>query len=212
MDRKKLVINFAWAISAVSLLITLLAWLSSFDWDIPMFSPYVFFPLFGLIAFSLMWSHYIASVVRQFFNVEKAALKTYFETTSLIVLIAIFLHPGLLMWQLWRDGSGLPPGSVYDFVAPGLQWVTTLGIVSLCVFLAYELRRFYDKKPWWKYVGYATDVAMVAIFYHGLRLGGQLSSGWFRIIWIFYGITLALSLIYIHSPRVRQSLSSVEVK
>jgi hypothetical protein len=209
MSTKQLINSIAWAISVIAVGLSVIVWLQTFDWEIPEFSPYVFFPLSGLIAFSLMWSHYIASVIRQIAGLEKSTLRSYFEITSLIVLAAIFLHPGLLIWQLWRDGEGLPPGSVYDFVAPGLAWVTTLGMVSLLLFLAYEFRRLFDKKPWWKYVGYATDTAMLFIFYHGLRLGSQLTVGWFRYVWIFYGVTLVLSLIYIHSDKAKSSVNSV---
>lgn len=200
----------AWLVSAAAFVVALMAWLGSLDWDVSGISTYQLFPLFGLIAFSVMWSHYIASVVRQIAGVEKPALRIYFETTAILVLITIFLHPGLLLWQLWRDGAGLPPGSYYSFVRPGMGWIVTLGVVSLSVFLAYEFRRLYDKKSWWKYVGYATDSAMLLIFYHGLRLGGQLQSGWFPYIWYFYGFTLLLSLLYIHVPQVKKFVSSVK--
>jgi hypothetical protein len=198
----------AWMVSVISVVLAIAAWFQSYGWEIPRLSTYVIFPLFGLVAFSLMWSHYIASVVRQQMGVEKPVLSNYFEVTSLIVLAAICLHPGLLVWQLWRDGEGLPPGSVYAFVVPSMRWLATIGIVSLLIFLAFEFRRIFDKKPWWRFVGYATDVAMLLIFYHGLQLGGLLTNGWFRIVWIFYGITLVLSLAYIHSKKVRQILKA----
>jgi hypothetical protein len=203
-DKNRAVNIAAWTISIASVCLAIIAWFDSYNWNLPRFSTYILFPLFGLIAFSLMWSHYIASVIRQMAGLNKQTLSAYFETTSLIVLAAIFLHPGLLIWQLWRDGNGLPPGSVYDFVGMSMRFSATLGIVSLLIFLAYEFRRLFDKKPWWKFVGYATDAAMIMIFYHGLRLGGQLNSGWYLAVWMFYGVTLVLSLIYIHSIKVRQ--------
>jgi hypothetical protein len=70
--------------------------------------------------------------------------------------------------------------------------------VSLLVFLAYECRRKFDHRPWWRFVGYATDIAILAIFYHGLRLGSQLQAGWLLGVWFFYGITLIISLAYIY--------------
>jgi hypothetical protein len=72
------------------------------------------------------------------------------------------------------------------------------------VFLAYELRRWYGGRPWWKYVAAAGDAAMVAIFYHGLRLGGQLQGGWFRGLWWFYGITLIGFLAYKYFGKYRR--------
>jgi hypothetical protein len=199
----------AWASALAAFLIALIAWGQSYNWEI--LSSYQLFPLFGLVAFGLMWSHYIASVLRQMSGQDKKVLKQYFEITSFLVLFAIVLHPGLLLWQLWRDGAGLPPGSYYSYVAPSMRWVVTLGFISLLLFLAYEFRRLYEQKPWWKYVGYATDLAMVMIFYHGLQLGSQLQSGWFTYVWYFYGITLAFCLLYIHVPQIKKIFASVKI-
>jgi hypothetical protein len=41
---------------------------------------------------------------------------------------------------------------------------------------------------------YLVDLAVLGIFYHGLRLGDQLYGGWFRAVWYFYGVTLAAAL------------------
>jgi len=191
----------AWVVSATAVVLAIVVWGQTYEWDVVGISTYLLFPLFGLLAFSLMWSHYIASALRQYFQIDKSALRRYFETTSFLVLAFILLHPGLLTWQLWRDGMGLPPGSELNYVAKGLGWVVILAMVSLLVFLAYEFRRKFNKKTWWKYVQYASDAAMLAIFYHGLRLGGQLQSGWYRYVWFFYGVTLAGSLIYMYSLR-----------
>jgi hypothetical protein len=76
--------------------------------------------------------------------------------------------------------------------------VVLLGMASLLVFLAYELRRWFGKRPWWRFVGYASDAAMLTVFYHGLRLGSTLQSGWFNYVWLLYGATLVGSLMYTH--------------
>ena len=47
----------------------------------------------------------------------------------------------------------------------------------------------------------ATDIAMLAIFYHGLRLGSLLTQGWMRAIWWFYGLTLIAALAYSYSQK-----------
>ncbi len=190
----------AWSLSVVAVALATMAWASDLSWHFGGISTYKLFPLFGLLAFSLMWSHYVASVLRQILKVEKAVLKKYFEVTSWLVLAAIFLHPGLLTYQLWRDGFGWPPGSVTgSYVAPALGWVVVLGEVSFFIFLAYEFHRKFGRRPWWRYVQSASDIAMLAIFYHGLRLGGQLQNGWFRYVWFFYGATLGACLVYKYS-------------
>jgi hypothetical protein len=82
--------------------------------------------------------------------------------------------------------------------------------VSLLVFLSFELHRRYSHKSWWQYVLYLNDLAMLAIFYHGLRLGSQLQAGWYVPIWYLYGITLAffIGFGYARKWRIHHPASS----
>lgn len=164
---------------------------------------YQLFPLIGLMAFSVMWSHYIASLARQLIGLPRSVLDTYFNWTSYFVLAAICLHPGLLIYSLYRDGHGLPPGSYEHYVAPGLGWITVLGSACLLMFLAYEFRRRYATHPWWRFMNYAVDLAMLGILYHSLRLGNQLQQGWLRTVWYVYGVTLVACLIYKYTEPLR---------
>lgn len=194
---------FAWGLSAVAAIIAVVAWGQSVRWQVSDIDSYRLFPLFGLVAFSLMWTHYIASVARQHFNIDKKALHRYFETTSLVVLAAILAHPGLLAWQLWRDGLGLPPASELNFVSTNMRLYIIFAFTALLIFLAYEFRRWYQDRAWWQYIEKATDVAMVLVFLHSLHLGSQLQSGWLVPIWYFYGVTLGLSLVYIYYQKFK---------
>ncbi len=193
----------AWSLSLLVSVLAFMAWGQSNAWQLKGISTYLLFPVFGLLAFSLMWAHYPASLIRQKFNLPKSVLHNYFEATGFAVLLFICLHPGLLIYQRFRDGFGLPPRSYESYVRPGLGWVTLVGTTSLFIFLAYELRRWYGQKPWWRYMQLATDVAMLGIFYHSLRLGTQLMSGWFKAVWWFYGITLVAILIYTYSNKYK---------
>lgn len=193
----------AWALSLAVVIIAVLAWGQNVAWKLGHLSTYQIFPLFGLLAFSIMWSHYMASVLRLHLQMDKTVLKKYYSLTSGVVLLAILLHPGLLEWQLWRDGAGLPPGSYKLYVGASLYWVTILGLISWLIFIAFESHRVFGKKSWWKYVDAASDLAMLAILYHGLRLGTQLQSGWFKIVWYFYGLTLVSALAYIYTRRFK---------
>jgi hypothetical protein len=195
----------AWGISSTAVVLAFIAWGQGNAWHID--STYQLFPLFGLLAFSLMWSHYVMAALRMHFKLEKAVLKSYFEATSLAVLAAILLHPGLLTYQLWRDGLGLPPGSELNYVAPSLGIYVVIAMISLLVFLAYEFRRLFGQKPWWKYVQYASDVAILLILLHSLKLGSQLQAGWFPIVWYFYGVTLGIALVYIYYQKYQQRQS-----
>lgn len=185
----------SWSLSTIVALLAVIAWGNSLQWHASSISAYSFFPLLGLVGFSVMWSHYVAGFLQETLGSDEQALKTYFRYTSYVVLLAILLHPGILIYQRFRDGYGLPPGSYDNYFGPSLKWVVMLGSVSLLAFLAFELHRFFGQKSWWKYVLSAGDLAMVAIFYHGLRLGDQLQSGWLRYVWIFYGLVLIAILL-----------------
>ncbi len=185
----------AWSLSLVASLVALIAWGATYNWNFTPLSPYQLFPLLGLLAFSIMWSHYINSTIRQFAGLERAVFRSYFRVTSYVVLVLLILHPGILIYQRFRDGFGLPPGSYESYVAPGLGWITLLGTASLFIFLAFEFRRVFSKQPWWHFVTEAGDLAMLAILYHGLRLGSDLQQGWFRYVWLFYLVTLVAVLL-----------------
>lgn len=197
--------NFAWGISAAVVLAAIVAWGQAYNWQVQGMSLYQIFPLLGLVAFSLMWAHYVASVARQHFKLEKSALVDYFDITSGMVLVLILAHPSLLAWQSYRDGSGLPPGSSLDYVAPTMRFSVILGMISLVAFLAYEFRRRFSERSWWKYVEYTTDAAIILVYIHALRLGGQLQTGWFRTLWLFYGLTLAACLGYIYYQKLNKT-------
>lgn len=185
----------AWSLSGIVAILAIVAWGQDFGWVVLPFNSYRWFPLFGLVAFSLMWGHYVLGFLRDIFAWGMSKLVFYFKATGWAVLILICLHPGVLIYQLFRDGFGLPPGSYLSYVAPGLKWVTLLGTVSLLVFLAFEFRRRYANRSWWHFIPQAGDFAMLAIFYHGLRLGSQIH-GWYRNVWWFYGVTLVGIIAY----------------
>lgn len=186
----------AWGTSIVVTAIAVVAWADNYDWQFAGMGTYQLFPLFGLLAFSIMWSHYIVSAVRQYFQVDSKALSHYFEVTAAVVLTSILLHPGLLLWQLWRDGLGLPPGSAKIYVGAAAYWAIWLGIIAWTAFIAYEFRRFFGKKKWWPVVQHASDVGMALIFIHALKLGGALHPGWFRNVWYLYGVGLVAAVAY----------------
>lgn len=194
-NQDKLCQTLAWGTSLLASVVAIVAWGNLASWQLS-FKAYQLFPLLGLLAFSLMWSHYVSGFIRTIMKVDKPVLKNYFESTSMVVLALLFLHPGILILQRFRDGYGLPPTSYESYVRPGLGWVTLLGTVSWCVFMAFEFRRKFADRKWWKYVPMAGDVAMLAIVYHGLRIGDHLQMGWYRSLWLVYGVVLALILGY----------------
>lgn len=196
MNRIQLLKISAWGMSLVTCGIAAVAWLQVFG--LGDLTAYQLFPLFGLLAFSLMWAHYVVGAKRRFLGVDKTALKTYFAVTGWAAILFILLHPTLLIFQLWRDGLGLPPNSYLTYVGPSLKWAVGLGTLSFLLFLAFETKRWFSKKGWWPVIEYGNVIAMFAIIVHSLALGSNLQSGWFRWVWLFYAASLALSLMYIY--------------
>lgn len=158
-------------------------------------SIYDVFPLFGLLAFGLMWTHYVNGAFRRMWKVKKPEKDAYWAVSTGMVLALIILHPLLLNYGLVRDGLGLPPAS-YTAAYPGKAVFLLLGTLSLLVFLAFELRRWYKNASWWKYVDYAQLAGMVAIFVHALVLGRELSVTWYLVLWWLYGISFIAAVVY----------------
>jgi hypothetical protein len=184
----------AWLLGIVVSTLAVVAWRQSYGSHLPL-NAYLLFPLLGLLAFSLMWTHYVVGTFRELCHIHGPVTRTYYKVTGYTVLVLLCLHPGLLIYQRYRDGYGLPPHSYESYVAPGLGWITVLGSASLLVFLAFELHRFFGRRPWWRHVQDASDLAMLAVLYHGLRLGDQLQQGWFQTVWYFYGLSFIVILI-----------------
>lgn len=194
---------FAWLLTAAVLIAAFVAWGQGFSWQFAHLSTYQIFPIFGLVAFSTMWVQYIVRAVKEPLDLHSQALSNYFRLTSWLVVIAILLHPGLLSWQLWRDGLGLPPGSELTYVGPMLHVAVVIGMTALFIFLAFELRYIFAKHRWWGYTRYVQDAAILGIFYHALRLGTQTRFGWFQKLWWFYGISLILALGFTYVAKFR---------
>ena len=160
-------------------------------------SLYDIFPLLGLTAFGLMWTHYVAGALRRYFTLPRKTSEPYVKITGWAVLILILLHPSLFFVQLWLDGLGLPPQSYLEVYTTDAARISLLfGTVSLLAFLAFELHRIFKKAKWWSAVEYINIAAILAIFYHGFILGGELNITWFRVIWIFYLMTFIASVAY----------------
>lgn len=187
--------KMSWAIAASALASALAAWYTGPRGGFEHLNAYSLFPLLGLTAFTLMWSHYIVGALRLALGESKSVTKSFRVITGWIVLAALLLHPSLLVYSLWRDGFGLPPGSYLDnYVASGLGWAAMLGVLALLVFLAFELHRWFEDRKWWKWIEHLSDIAMLMIILHGLNLGAELQSGWFRALWLFFAATYVIAL------------------
>ncbi len=198
----------AWGLALAVSVVAVVSWAQHKSWQLTGLSSYEIFPVFGLLAFSLMWCHYIVGGIKAGFNIQDTKVdKRYFAVTAAVVLAALLIHPTLLLFQLWRDGFGLPPGSYKAYVAPGAIWAVYLGTVCWLAFMAFELRHWCSEKKWWKYVTYANDIAIWGIYIHGLKLGADVAAPWLAQVWIFYGLALAAAFVATYSKKFAKSVS-----
>jgi len=160
---------------------------------------YDIFPVFGLLAFSIMWAHYMVGAAARYYQIEKPVLARYYSWSALAVLAALLLHPGLLIWQLWRDGLGLP----VNYVAPDLRLFVIIGQIAFLLFLAYEFHRKYESRSWWHYVARLSDLAMILVLIHGYVLGKDMLPDWFMALWLVYGVLLLAAIGYATIKRFR---------
>jgi len=154
-------------------------------------NPYRLFPLFGLIAFSTMWGHYVVWALREWSGADKEKTQLYSQVTHVVVFIALVLHPILLIYQLRADGFGLPPDSYRAYVGEGLVAWVLVGMAAWIGFLLFEIRKWLQKKETlWKWVMGANHLAMLAVVLHALKLGQSVKQSQLKYIWPLYGITL----------------------
>lgn len=147
------------------------------------------FPIFGLLAFTLLWLHAISGVFEEWLR-EKFNFDAFVHYTALIILVSILLHPLLLLILLdfnllgiWSGGTGV-----------------RLGVIGLFLLLTYDVgkllkrHRFFSRN--WNAILIVSNIGFVLAFFHSLMLGSDVQAGWMRGLWIFYGATAIPALIY----------------
>lgn len=199
--------KISWGSVIVSLLLVFVAWGSDVNWEIGELSAYQWFPLFGLIAWTVMAGHYYMGALR----LQSPGLKKpahYEKVTSYLVLGSLLLHPTILAIKQNAVGEGTPPQSFINYAGEGFKLAVMLGSLSLILFLSFEvLNRLQKtaklKKMWWL-VSLSQSLAMIFIWVHAMRLGGIVEQDWFRFIWILYGVALFPCFYLIHKADFEQ--------
>jgi hypothetical protein len=196
-----------WGLFALSTVLPLLVWGNTVNWDFSGLTAYQWFPLFGLLAWMIMWTHYITGAIR-IRNPELKKPAYYSKVTSYIVLGSLLLHPGMLAIAQFQNDQGLPVDSFVNYVGEGLRIAVLLGSVSLLIFLSFE---FFDRAKhigWVKrsalWISLSQSVAMLLIFVHGLRLGTSVNTSWFTLVWVIYGLLLLPCFYIIHKSDLEQ--------
>ena len=165
------------------------------------------FPYLGIVAWTTMWTHYSGGLLRRHWT-QLTPSTIYARTTHVLVTVLILAHPLLLANAQYAATNIRPPQSFENYVGVGAMIAVTGGLIALFIFLSYDLYRMLQSRPFWRRQAWVVSIlqamAMALIFWHGLRLGQHLSSGWFRYWWLALGVVLAFGLI----SDIKQSLDS----
>jgi hypothetical protein len=158
--------------------------------------PKTLFPLFGLLALSLVWSQImLGAFMRPLTKLYPKILKLHIAF-GLLTLAFALLHPLLLI-------VGYTPAGYfgYTFVAPELKSAVFLGqgalLLLLLGILAGLLRNWKPLQKAWRWLHFGHYAVFFLAFFHSMRLGTDLSiSPYLRVLWLFFFVTVVIAMVY----------------
>jgi len=149
------------------------------------------FPFFGLAAVAMLWIHSISGAfelwLRQHINFDR-----FVDITAKLILICLVMHPLLLF-----AGVGFNISNIFFYYGTLYVW---LGIISWLLLIIYDITKPFKQQGFfakhWKKVLVISNMGFLLSFFHSLNIGSDLQSGPLRVLWIFYGVTGALAILY----------------
>ena len=176
--------------------------LQNANWQIQESFSAFLFPLTGLLMVSLLWLHAISGSfetwLRQYINFD-----SFIEITAKIILGCLVLHPLLLLVSM-----SFNLGDIFAYYGTKFIW---LGIISWILLISYDITKpfkygFFAK--YWNSILIISNIGFVLSFTHALAIGGDLASDPLRSVWIFFGVTGIISLLYTYAvlPFVKKTV------
>lgn len=186
-------------------ILPLLVWGDRLGWRIESISALTVFPLLGLVAFSIMWWHFLLGFVADL-KPDFKKIKILHQISSIFVFFLILLHPLLLSIYSVSNNLPGPPEAYYNYVSNSKSIFITYGILAFVIFLLYDLARWLKNKPFisrnWLLIDAVDDVAFIAVFFHSIAIGQHVQQGWFSYLWLFYGVSGLIFIGYKHYRRL----------
>lgn len=149
------------------------------------------FPVFGLVAFSLLWLHSISGAFEPWLR-SRFDFDRFVRITSILIFICIILHPLLLLISLEFNFNNV-------FLYSEAAYIR-LGFIGWLLLITYDIGKAMKKYDFfvrnWNKILLISTIGFLLTFFHSLGLGSDLQSGPLRIIWFFYGITAIIATIY----------------
>jgi LPXTG-motif cell wall-anchored protein len=149
------------------------------------------FPVFGIIAFVLLWLHSMCGVFEPWLR-RHIAFDEFIHYTSIMILVSIILHPLLFLVSMSFNINDI--FSVYD-----ANYIR-LGIIGWFLLITYDvgkaLKRYDFFVRHWQSILLISTIGFLLTFFHSLGIGSDLQENPLRAIWIFYGVTAIAGTIY----------------
>lgn len=153
------------------------------------FSLVMLFPLFGIIAFTVMWLHVVGSALEQWIG-HYVHFEKFVHLTSYLVLVSIMLHPLLLLIGFGFENLPMMLTSIYiQLAVAGFLLLITYDLGKI-----FKTRRFFIRH--WGKIKLISTIGFFLIFFHSLGLGSNLQGGFLRTLWIFYGASAGVAAVY----------------
>lgn len=174
-------------------------------------NPLELFPVFGLLAFTLIWGQIMLGLFMGPLSRLFPKIFPVHIVQGLTALLFALLHPLLLI-------IGATPAVylTYGFIDPALKGYVFLGQGALLLLIigvsAGLLRKSPKIKAFWRKIHYVNYVVFFLAFTHSWNVGTDLSISWVLDgLWIFMLATVVIGLIYKKLLAPKQLLSRATV-
>ncbi|MBX4189422.1 hypothetical protein KW785_02400 [Candidatus Parcubacteria bacterium] len=156
-------------------------------------SSHTLFPMLGMAAFSLLWLHIVGPAFEPWLS-KYVNFERFLQNTSPLILLFMLLHPLLFLFSINFD---------LHFIVLSLgNFYIELGLVGLLLLLTFDVGKAMRKKDFvakhWNKILFTSTIGFVLIFFHSVVVGEDLQAGFLRGLWIFYGVSAMLSIIYVY--------------
>lgn len=152
------------------------------------------FPMFGLLAFSLLWLHALSGAFEPWLK-KHINFDAFVKHTAGLIFISIMLHPLLLLIDMRFNLQ-----DIFFYYGNLAIW---LGITGWLLLITYDITKPFKKyalvEKHWNSVLIISNIGFIVIFFHALKTGSDLQSGFLRYLFLFYGITAIACLLYTYA-------------
>ena len=202
---KKVIKYLIYAVAVISVVYPVIVWYGRVDLVFDGTLLLNLFPVFGLLAISIMWLHVVGGALRPWLE-KYIDFQKFVSKSSVIVLFLIIFHPLALFTGVGIRNIGL----VFKLNNPKYIW---LAVIAWLILVGYDVAKKFKNRQFfvkhWETVKLISTIGFFLALSHSLGLGSDLQVGSLRSVWIFYGISAIIATIYTYGVRkfLRQNKS-----